>query len=304
MSVDRTEERESGADGDANADGRVRASESGVDPGGSPTRESVSSALDRVTDPELDRSIVELGYVDEIRIESGEAGARVAVEFTLPTAWCSPAFAWMMASDSRERVESLPGVERCEVRLREHMHEAEVNEGVNGARSFAEAFPDAEGGVDEVRATLDSKARVARQYDAVETLLDAGLAHEQVAALTRADLEPLSEDRTAVSVRGGAVVVVVRSAPLDRYLRKAATVGLYDDVDETHGVSSANRNAKRSGDGDARVFRTPEGDPIPPERAELVHRRARLARVNMDGQGGVCDALHDARRRELARGDD
>lgn len=252
-----------------------------------PTRDAVLAALDGVTDPELDRSIVELDYVDEVRIEEGEGGARVAVEFTLPTAWCSPAFAWMMASDARDAGEAMPGVADCTVRLREHMHETEVNEGVNGGRSFAESFPDAEGGVAEVRATLDSKARVARQYDAVEALLDAGLRHEQVAELTREDFEPLpTEGRMAVYVRDRSVAVEVSADPFVRYLRKADEVGLYD------------------GENGDRLFRTPEGDPIPPERAELVHRRARLASVNMDGQGGVCDALHEARREELARGDD
>ncbi len=45
--------------------------------------------LDRIVDPELDRSIVELEYVDRIEADDGD----VEVAFTLPTAWCSPAFA-------------------------------------------------------------------------------------------------------------------------------------------------------------------------------------------------------------------
>lgn len=55
----------------------------------SPDRAAVRERLDEVRDPELDRSIVDLDYVDEIRIEEGT----VAVAFVLPTAWCSPAFA-------------------------------------------------------------------------------------------------------------------------------------------------------------------------------------------------------------------
>ncbi|WP_241997089.1 iron-sulfur cluster assembly protein, partial [Halorubrum sp. SD626R] len=57
---------------------------------------TVRDRLDRVEDPELARSIVELDYVDAIDIDGG----RVLVQFTLPTAWCSPAFAWMMAVDA------------------------------------------------------------------------------------------------------------------------------------------------------------------------------------------------------------
>jgi metal-sulfur cluster biosynthetic enzyme len=251
-----------------------------------PRLDDVRVALDSVTDPELDRSIVELDYVDEISLERRRNETHVSVWFTLPTAWCSPAFAWMMASDARDVVESMAGVARCEVTLRAHMHADEINEGVNDRLAFAEAFPDAEGGVDEIRATLDSKARLARQYDAVETLLTAGVTLEQVARLSRDDVEWLpGGDSVVVTVRDGTVGIVVRAAPLRRYLEQAATVGLYDD-------------------GDDRLFRTPDGEPIDPERAELVHRRARLASVNMSGQGGVCDALHRARQKELARGDD
>lgn len=251
-------------------------------PGEEPATSAVRSALDQVTDPELDRSIVELEYIDDIVIEPDETGARIEVSFTLPTAWCSPAFAWMMAVDGREAVETLPGVDRCEMRLRDHMHGDEVTEGVNGGRSFGETFPDADGGIAEVRATLDSKARLARQYVAVERLLEASLTHEQIATLSRDDFELLPGDEyAAIDIRGGTAVVVVEAEPVLRYLEKAMAVNCFAD-------------------GDERLFRTPDGDPIDPERAERVHRRARLARVNMDGQGGVCDALHEARQTKLA----
>ena len=52
----------------------------------------------RVTDPELDESIVELDYVDQIDIGDDD----VTVHFTLPTAWCSPAFAWMIVPSQGE----------------------------------------------------------------------------------------------------------------------------------------------------------------------------------------------------------
>ena len=233
-----------------------------------------------MTDPELDRSIVELEYIDDIEIEPEEGGTRVDVSFTLPTAWCSPAFAWMMALDGREAVEGLPGVARCVMRLREHMHAREVTNGVNNGRSFDATFPDADGGITEVRTTLDAKARLTRQYDAVETLLAASVTHEQIAGLTRDDLRFFGE-YVAVRVREGAVEIVVDAEPLLRYLDKATDVGCFAEAD--------------------RLFRTPDGDAIDPEAAQLVHRRARLAHVNMDGQGGVCDALHESRRSELAR---
>lgn len=118
---------------------------------GEPTEKAVRDRLDRVTDPELDESIVALEYIDEITIQRDS----VTVDFTLPTAWCSPAFAWMMATDARDELEALERVETATIRLHEHMHETEITEGVNQRQSFAETFPDADGGVAEIRATLD-----------------------------------------------------------------------------------------------------------------------------------------------------
>ncbi len=247
------------------------------------TPTDVRARLDRVTDPELDESIVDLDYVDRIDIEE----TTVTVHFTLPTAWCSPAFAWMMATDARDELESIDGVERGEVYLRDHMHQAEINEGVNARQSFEASFPDADGEVASVRATLDDKARLSRQYAAVETLLDAGVSSEQICELTLGDVDidddPRREGaRASVYLAGGAFAVTVEARPLDRYHRKAREVGLVEDEDD-------------------RLFRTPEGDPIEPASFELVHRRGRLAQTNMTGQGGVCDALNESRRKKLNR---
>jgi len=246
-----------------------------------PTPDQVRAALKSVTDPELDRSIVELDYIDEIRIEARGNSAHVHVAFTLPTAWCSPAFAWMMAVDTRDAAEALPTVADCTVELREHMHETEVNHGVNEGISFAAAFPDAEDGITHLRASLDEKAVLSRQYTAVETLLDAGLDLEQIAQLEYSDIDrDAAANGIAVDVPGAALGVVAPAAAIDRYLEKARSLDYF---------TASNR-----------LFRTPDGAPIDPADAELVHRRARLAQVNMDGQGGVCDALHQARQSEAS----
>jgi metal-sulfur cluster biosynthetic enzyme len=243
---------------------------------GGVTEAAVRERLDRVTDPELDTSIVELEYIDEVRIDRDE----VSVAMTLPTAWCSPAFAWMMTTDARDEVEALPGVARARIELREHMHEREINRGVNERLSFGEAFPDADGSVEPVRAELDEKARVARQHDATGTLLDAGLDGDQIVTLTRDDVEfDADADRATVWVRDGSLAVTVDADPLERYLEKAEATGLLDD-DHTE------------------LFRTPEGEPIDPDQFETVRHRTRLAGVNMSGQGSVCDALHESRRAE------
>ncbi|QRV17092.1 iron-sulfur cluster assembly protein [Haloterrigena salifodinae] len=255
-----------------------------------PSRTAVRDRLDRVTDPELDRSIVELEYVDRIEID----GDRVAVEFTLPTAWCSPAFAWMMAVDARDEVESLSAVEAARITLREHMHETEINRGVNEDLSFAEAFPDADGDVAVVRAELDEKARVARQYDAVETLLEAGLDAEAIVALRPRDLKRPEADgddaavgatadateAVAVYVRDRSFAVSVPAEPVERYLEKARETDFVSGPDDV-------------------LFRTPEGEPIDANSFDLVHQRGRLAQVNMSSQGGICDGLREAREERL-----
>ncbi|WP_265109474.1 iron-sulfur cluster assembly protein [Halosolutus halophilus] len=266
-----------------------------------PDRAAVRDRLDRVTDPELDRSIVALDYVDAIEID----GDRVTVRFTLPTAWCSPAFAWMMAIDARDEVETLPSVADARIILDEHMHEQEITRGVNEGRSFAEAFPDADGDVAAVRAELDEKARVARQYDAIETLLDAGLDAETIVELTVADLErsaanpsaasaetasdPTDDDereQLSIYVQNRAVAVSVPAAPIDRYLEKARETGVVSAPDDV-------------------LFRTPEGQPIDADSFDLVHRRGRLAQVNMSSQGGICEGLQAARERRFeGAGDD
>ncbi|MFC6765198.1 iron-sulfur cluster assembly protein [Natrinema soli] len=235
-----------------------------------PSISDVRKRLDNVTDPELDESIVALDYISEIVVQ----GTTVDVSFMLPTAWCSPAFAWMMATDARDEVESLPGVDQASIVLREHMHETEITEGVNARRSFGEVFPDADGSVADIRATLDSKARLARQYEALNELLDAGVTAEQIVALEYGDLS--FDDGVAVTVQDRSVEIPVSADPLESYVEKARATGLIDDDCDV-------------------LFRTPEGEPIEPEQFDLIHKRARLARVNMTGQGGVCDALNEAR---------
>jgi len=236
------------------------------DPAGVP---AVRERLDRVEDPELARSIVELDYIDAIEVD----GDRVEVRFTLPTAWCSPAFAWMMATDARDEVEALDRVREARIELCDHMHGREITTGVNARDTFGGTFPDADGDVAAVRAAIADKARVSRQREAVQALLDAGVDAEQLVSLVRSDLTLAGEE---AHVDLGGLSVVVEAAPLADYLDRVTTSGHVTAPGDT-------------------LFLTPEGDPIPPEQLDVVQKRSRLASVNMGGQGAVCDALHRAR---------
>lgn len=233
-------------------------------------REAVRKRLDRVTDPELDRSITELEYIDAIEIDGGT----VTVAFTLPTAWCSPAFAWMMATDARDAVASHPAIDEARIELRDHMHAGEINGGVNSGAPFSSAFEDADGDIEAVRRDLDAKARMARQYRAISTLLDGGLAPEQVVGLVRDDIG-IDADRATVRI-DDALSICVEAEPIRRYVEKATETGLVNAPDD-------------------RLFATPEGDPISLAEFETVHRRGRLAATNMGSQGHICENLGEAR---------
>lgn len=238
-------------------------------------RAAVRERLRRVHDPELDRSIVELEYVDRIAVD----GHHVTVAFVLPTAWCSPAFAWMMAADIRDEVEALAGVETVSVRLEDHMHGEQISTGVNAGRPFEAVFDDADDGVEAVREKLDEKARFARQHSAFDALLDAGLDPGQIVRLTPDDLD-LGYDAglATVSVRGGALSVTVDREPLAAYVEKARTTGLVTGEDDP-------------------LFADRDGEPIDtaPESFERVRRDARLADSNIEGQATICASLHEAR---------
>ncbi|WP_254820808.1 iron-sulfur cluster assembly protein [Haloglomus halophilum] len=253
-----------------------------TDPSGAPSaptaadgvdRAAVRERLDRVHDPELDQSIVELEYVDSITIDDG----RVTVSFVLPTAWCSPAFAWMMATGIRDEVGALPDVESVTVDLRDHMHGEDITRGVNEELAFETVFADAEDGVEAVRRKLDEKARFARQFAAMTALQDAGVDPAQITALTRADLDlSFAEDRAAVTVRDGALSVTVPREPLAEYLEKARATGLVTD-------------------GSDPLFADRGGRPLSPDEFEAVRWDARVARSNIEGQAAICASLHEAR---------
>jgi metal-sulfur cluster biosynthetic enzyme len=237
--------------------------------------DAVRDRLDRVHDPELDRSIVELQYIETIDID----GRTVTVTFVLPTAWCSPAFAWMMATGIRDEVSALPAVSSVTVRLSDHMHGDEITTGVNRELSFESVFEDAEDGIEAVRRKLDRKARFARQHGAIKTLRQAGLGRDQIAPLTRAEVDlDHSSDLAAVRVRDGALTVTVAREPLADYLAKARDTGLV--TDETD-----------------RLFADCEGDPLDPEPEafESTLRDARLASANIEGQATICESLHESR---------
>jgi metal-sulfur cluster biosynthetic enzyme len=91
-------------------------------------REAVFSAAGSVPDPEIRKTMSELGMIDEVIIEEG---GRAIVRYHLTSPLCPSPFAISIGKEMRRRVEQVPGVTRCIVELRDHFIAADIASKVN-----------------------------------------------------------------------------------------------------------------------------------------------------------------------------
>ncbi len=89
--------------------------------------EAVRAAAGSTRDPEIRRSLSELGLLDEVKIE----GSQVTVQFHLTSPLCPSKFATSIGQEIRKRVEAIAGVTSCEVVLRDHFLQAKIQEMIN-----------------------------------------------------------------------------------------------------------------------------------------------------------------------------
>ncbi|MET8523642.1 iron-sulfur cluster assembly protein [Nocardioides sp. NPDC004968] len=78
------------------------------------------AALHAVVDPELDEPITDLGFVRSLTVSpTAPDGETVSVEvhLRLPTSFCSPNFAYLMASDAKDALTALPWTDQVVVEL-------------------------------------------------------------------------------------------------------------------------------------------------------------------------------------------
>lgn len=219
-----------------------------------------------VMDPELDESIVDLGFVEEVDVD---AEGRVEVRFRLPTYWCSPNFAFLMADDIARAVRDLPWVSAVSPRLEDHMCADEVNRGAALGLSFADAFAGYQvgGSIEELRETFLRKAFQRRQEAVMLGLRRSGCTDAELVAMDLAAF-----DRFTMHDAEG-----LRQKP--RYRAILIERGL----------------AARPED---RAFVTLEGAPIAAEHLAVHLRALRAVRINMEANGALCRGLSDARYRE------
>ena len=89
--------------------------------------DAVRAAAGSPRDPEIRRSLAELGLLDEVQI----VGGQVTVHFHLTSPLCPTKFATSIGQEIRNRVEGIPGVESCEVVLRVHFLREKIQELIN-----------------------------------------------------------------------------------------------------------------------------------------------------------------------------
>ncbi len=240
------------------------------------TEEHVYTAIADVLDPELDESLVKLGFIDHVKVD----GADVTIVFKLPTFWCAPNFAYLMAADLRNHTLTLPGVRSVRVALLDHCADDEVTNGVNQGLSFAEAFPDEapeDAHLEELRRIFLRKGFLMRQDALLRQMVKAGLDEDTIAALCVRNLH-IDEQAETVSLD-----VAGQSVPLARvhkhathYLRRRATLGLPTAPDDALIIDD-------------------EGKPLQPGGLREFLRRSRSIRVNIMFNTSLCKGLFHTR---------
>ena len=221
------------------------------------------AAVARVNDPELDEPVTEMGFVE--RVEVDEDGA-VALDFRLPTYWCSPNFAFLMLDGVRAALEALPWRPRANITLHDHLFADEVNEGLAAGKRFPEIFAELAPGedLDALREKFRMKAFQRRQEAMLAALREAGWSTEAIVSLDRAALDDPPPGLAAVFER-------YREAFVERFPYAEPTGQI---VVEWSG---------------ARVERDTFADHC---------ARLRSVRINMEFNGALCRGLKEVRYRD------
>lgn len=214
-------------------------------------RRAVVGALDTVQDPELDEPVTDLGFVRSTTVD----GDDVTVHLRLPTSFCSPNFAYLMASDAKDAVQALPWVGRVVVELDDHHDSGLINAGLAADAGYRGTFGhEAEDSLDDLRLTFRRKAHTAAAERCLTALLraDPDLAEGDVG---RVRLGDLPDDRSTTALLRRRTALGLSTAPGD--------VVLVDD----HGV------------------------PHPAQAVPMALRRARSTRISIDGNAHFCRGL-------------
>jgi metal-sulfur cluster biosynthetic enzyme len=180
-------------------------------------------------------------------------GAHVEVDLRLPTYFCAPNFAYLMVADALQAVRALPEAGDVTMTLNDHFASGEINGAVAAGRGFDGAFPgESVGELRELRDLFTRKAFTARQSRVCDALLRAGRTFEELAG-----------------VRLGALT---RDADVSRYIALRESLG----IDASPGSPA---------------FVRADGSALDAEGLSRFMRVARLVRLSLEGNAGLCRSL-------------
>jgi metal-sulfur cluster biosynthetic enzyme len=180
----------------------------------------------------------------------------VTVRLRLPTYFCAPNFAFLMVADAYDAVAGVPGVHRVRMLLDDHFASDQINDGVAARAGFRDTFAGfAEDELHELRRDFLRKAVLAGTDRVCRPLL-AGHSPAQLAALRLGDAAE-TPDR-------------------ERLRARRVELGL------------------PAGDDDPLLMDVGTGRGVRVEALPVHLARARLTRVSLDANAGVCRGmLHD-----------
>jgi metal-sulfur cluster biosynthetic enzyme len=212
---------------------------------------AIVARLATVLDPELDQSIVELGFVQELRVHAKHA----QVTLQLPTSWCAMNFAFLMAEDMRKVLLAADGIEHVTVRLGDHCAADEIEAAVNRGEPFSDAFSgEGASSLADLRATFLRKGFLVRQQRLLQQLRD-----------TRSP-----EAIGRLCVQDG--LHVATADVVNRYLERRIEVGL--DCSPS-----------------APLIVDQNGAVIAADRLEAYYQQIRTVRVALEANGAFCRAV-------------
>ena len=209
------------------------------------------AALGAVVDPELDEPITDLGFVRSLLI----TGRDVEVHLRLPTSFCAPNFAYLMASDAKDVLVALDWTDQVVVELDDHHDSDIINAGLAADAGYRATFGhEAEDNLDDLRLTFQRKAHTAAMERCLTQLVRSDPSRP-VASLGEVRLRELPDDETTRAL-----------------LRRRTALGLPTAAD-------------------ALVMVDHHGHGYAPEDVPIGLRRARSTRISIDGNAHFCRGL-------------
>jgi metal-sulfur cluster biosynthetic enzyme len=209
------------------------------------------AALETVRDPELDEPITSLGFVASCTISP--AGDAL-VRLRLPTYFCAPNFAYLMVADAYDAVSAVPGVRVASVVLEDHFAADAINGGVAAQAGFVRSFDgEAVAELGGLRADFLRKAVLAGTDQVCRPLLAAGTDPADLPGMTLGE--------------------VPASLALARLRERRAELGLPAD------------------DGAPLLLDPLTGLRVDPASVPLHLRRARVTRVSIEANAGICRGM-------------